>query len=242
MDKVVNLLYAYYGAGKSDYALKATAFISAWAGTYESDGNPINENKLVPVFWSYHIFRDYFSGQENKKVVDWMIRIAQGQKGRLTTPNNNWEAKRLKIIGAVGCILSDQELKDYAVNGLKKYIHSAYFPDGTSNDLKDRDALHYHVSGLKPTIGVFINGSQFDPDFDLYHYVAPNGASIKKSVEFVLPFALGEKTREEWTHSKVELDKKRAEAGLAKYQPGMLFNPENAIPLFEWAGYYQPEW
>jgi len=29
---------------------------------------------------------------------------------------------------------------------------------------------------------------------------------------------------------------------LAEYQPGMLFDPKEALPLFEWACYYNTEW
>jgi hypothetical protein len=57
-----------------------------------------------------------------------------------------------------------------------------------------------------------------------------------------LPYATGEKQRREWTHSKVELDRRRAEAGIEAYQPGKLFDPQKAHELFEWACYYNPEW
>lgn len=133
-------------------------------------------------------------------------------------------------------------MKVYSVKGFKEYINTAYYADGTSNDLKQRDALHYHVSGLTPTIGAFVNFTPFDPAFDLYGYTSPTGASIRKSVEYTLPYAKGEIKRKEWTNSKVALDKERAAAGLAEYQPGMLFDPKKAIPMFEWACYYNPEW
>jgi hypothetical protein len=171
-----------------------------------------------------------------------MQKIALAEKNRRQTPNNNWEAKRLKIIGIIGNILQDESLKKYAVEGFKKYIASAYFPDGTSNDLRDRDALHYHVSGLKPCLTAFINLSAFDSAFNLYDYETKGGASIKKSVEYVVPFATGEKQREEWVNSKVELDKKRAAAGIEKYQPGKLFDPKQAWEMFEWACYYNADW
>lgn len=242
VDKVVDLIYAFYGSSHAIYARKAKDLVSAWASTYQPTGNTINENKFVPLFWAYYLFQDHFSIQEKKKVEDWMVRIAKGQMARPHTPNNNWEAKRHKIIGTVGCITGDDALKDFSVKGFKEYINTAYYADGTSNDLKDRDALHYHISGLTPTIGVFVNCTPFDPAFDLYNYTSPGGASIRKSVEYTLPYAKGEIKRKEWTNSKVALDKKRAAAGLAKYQPGMLFDPKKATPLFGWACYYNPEW
>lgn len=84
--------------------------------------------------------------------------------------------------------------------------------------------------------------SQFNLEFNLYDYKAENGASIKKSVEYVIPYATGEKQRKEWINTKVELDKKRAAAGIEKYQPGKLFDPKQAWEMFQWACYYNPEW
>ncbi|NCB09764.1 MAG: alginate lyase, partial [Bacteroidia bacterium] len=42
----------------------------------------------------------------------------------------------------------------------------------------------------------------------------PNRSSIEKSVEYVIPFATGDKQRKEWTNSKVALDRERAAAGI----------------------------
>jgi hypothetical protein len=242
VDRVVTLIYAWYGNNKVKFARKAKEITLAWANTYQPDGNTINENKLVPFFWAWHLFRDQMTREERSKVENWMVKLARAQMERPHTPNNNWEAKRLKIIGTVGCVVGDKAMRDYSIEGFKKYINTAYYPDGTSNDLKERDALHYHISGLTPTIGVFINCSSFDPAFDLFDYFSSEGSSIRKSVEYTIPYASGERKREEWTNSKVALDKKRAEAGLTQYQPGMLFDPVKAKPMFEWACFYNTEW
>lgn len=242
MDKVVDLIYASYSKESEAWSLKAKEFVLAWAGTYIPTGNPINENKLSALFWAYQLFKSDFSSEERILAEDWMTKIAMAEMKRTRTPNNNWEAKRLKIIGTVGCIIGHPEMKEYAAKGFKTYIETAYYDDGTSNDLRDRDALHYHIGGLKPTVAVFITLAPFDSLFNLYKYVAATGSSIKKSVEFTWPYASGEKQREEWIHSKVRLDKERAAAGIAKYQPGTLFKPKDAMPLFEWAAYYNPKW
>jgi hypothetical protein len=242
IDHVVTLIYAAYGSGDRVYGEKAKQIILAWVKTYKPDGNTINENKFLSFFWGYYIFKLHFSKQEQVEAEKWIMEIALKQKNRPTTPNNNWESKRLKITGIAGAILNDKQLMDHSIEGFKKYITTAYYPDGTSNDLISRDALQYHISGLKPCLSAFINLSEFDKRFDLYAWESPTGSSVKKSVEFTVPYATGEKQRREWTHSKVELDRRRAEAGIEAYQPGKLFNPQKAHELFEWACYYNPEW
>ena len=242
IDNVVTFIYAGYGSDKPEFRQKSKEIITAWAQTYQPTGNPINENKFTAFFWTYYLYKHHFSKKEQQTVENWMNGIALAEKNRRQTPNNNWEAKRLKIIGIIGCILQDDNLIDYSIDGYKKYIATAYFPDGTSNDLHRRDALSYHVSGIKPCLTAFINLSRFNPEFGLYSFEAENGASIKKSVEYVVPYATGEKQRKEWVNTKVKLDKERAAAGIEKYQPGKLFDPKQAWEMFQWACYYNPGW
>jgi hypothetical protein len=242
IDAAVSLIYAGYGTEDEIFGKKVKDFIWAWVNTFQPDGNPINENKLDALFWGYYLMQKHFDKNERETVEKWMLEIAEKEMHREQTPNNNWEAKRLKIIGTIGCILQNEELKNYSAKGFMKYIETAYFADGTSNDLLTRDALHYHISGLTPCISSFINLSKFDNRFDLFEFVSESGSSIKKSVEYVLPFATGEKQREEWTNSKVQLDKERAAAGFEEYRPGKIFEPQKAFPMFEWACYYNPDW
>jgi hypothetical protein len=242
IDHVATLIYASYGTGTLIYGEKARQIIMAWVKTYKPDGNTINENKFISFFWGYYIFKSHFSRQEQEETEKWIREIALKQMNRKITPNNNWESKRLKITGIAGVVLKDNQLIDHSIEGFKNYISSAYYPDGTSNDLISRDALQYHISGLKPCLSAFINLSKFDERFNLYAWESPTGSSVKKSVEYTLPYATGEKQRKEWTYSKVELDRRRAEAGIEAYQPGKLFESKNAHELFEWACYYNPEW
>ena len=239
---ITDIIYASYGSSDDRYADKARQLILDWASTYEPTGNTINENKFCPLLWGYYLFKNHFSSDEQQKVEQWMKTIAQKQMDRPHTPNNNWQAKRMKMVGMVGCITDNQPMKDFSLAGLKEYINTAYYADSTSQDLMQRDALHYHVSGLEPLLDAFINLSKFDPAFDLYAYQSPAGASVEKSVAYVLPFATGERTRQEWVNSKVALDHQRAAAGIEKYQPGKLFDPAQALPLFAWARYYNADW
>ena len=242
MDKVSTLFYASYVRPNPAYGKKIKKYILAWSQTYIPTGNTINENKFVPLLWGYHLFSHVFGDREKKMVEDWMKRIADKQIAREHTPNNNWMAKRLRLIGLIGGITNNKSFIDYAIKHLKEHINTAYYADGTSNDLHKRDALHYHISGLKTLVVASVNLPAFDSRFKLFDYETKSGASIKNSVLYTLPYATGEKEHKEWVHTKVELDKKRALAGIAEYQPGVLFDRKKAVPLFEFAVYYNPDW
>jgi len=242
MDEVSTMFYASYSKPNPAYGAKIKEYVLAWATTFKPTGNTINENKFVPLLWGYYLFKSAFTTDEQKLVDDWMVQLAEEQLARTSTPNNNWQAKRLRLIGLIGGIIQNTSYIDYALDGLKEYIRTAYYPDGTSNDLKKRDALHYHVGGLRVLLTIFLNLSHFDQRFDLFEYEAPNGTSIKNCIRYTLPYATGEKVHEEWVNSKVQLDKERAAAGIAEYQPGIIFDKQAADPLFEFAVYYNPDW
>jgi hypothetical protein len=241
MDHVTNMIYASYVCDNSEYIRKLVKYVKSWSQTYIPTGNTINENKLVALFWAYLLNKDHFNTAEQDSIETWIRRIAHLQKERPSTPNNNWQAKRMKIIGLGGIILGDLSLQGFAVDGFKKFIGSAYYEDGTSHDLRQRDALLYHVSGLKPCISSFASFSKFNSAFALYEFEGASGGSIKKSVDYVVPFARGEKEHLEWVHTTVALDKKRAAAGLAKYQPGIPYDPQKSLEMFEWAAYFDAE-
>jgi hypothetical protein len=240
MDKVALLLFAYYASHDERYAQKAKEYILAWSKTYKATGNPINENKFEPLIHSYSVMRSIFNEREKRIVGGWLRGIADAEVANKSIPMNNWEAKRIKLVSLIGLILESKEYVEFADRHFKAYVEVALNGDGTTLDLMERDALGYHVSGLKPLMVYGITLEQFGPDtgFDPFTYQNSSGGSIEKSVEYVNPYALGEKVHKEWINTKVELDKKRAEAGLEKYQPGTHFKPEQSREMYELAYFY----
>lgn len=251
MDRLAALSEAYAATGDGRYAAKAREFVLAWVKAYYPNGNSINENKLEPVFLAYDLLRDTFSAEEKESVENWIRRIARKQietngwrdREHSKKALDNWDSKRIKLVGVAGWVLGEQEWIDYGIQGFKDYVALGLFPDGTSTDLKTRDALSYHVSGLRPLLVMAMWADLKNPGEGrkLFDYVAPNGASLRKSVEYVVPFATGEKIREEWKNTTVGLDRERAAAGLAYYQPGKHFDPLSSLEMFEMASLFDPK-
>jgi hypothetical protein len=245
LERLAALSEAFAATGDERYAAKAREFVLAWASTYKPNGNSINENKLEPGFLAYDLLREKFSTEQKSQIEGWMRQIARQQidtngwrdREHSKKALDNWDSKRIKIVGVIGWVLGEEEWQNYALQGFKDYVRLGLFPDGTSVDLKTRDALSYHVSGLRPLLVMAMWAEIKTPGEGrkLFDYQAPNGASLRKSVEFVLPYARGEKIHEEWKNTTVELDRQRAAAGLAYYQPGKPFNPLASLELFEMA-------
>lgn len=213
-------------------------FILAWTGTYKLTGNDVNENKFYPLLVAYHSLRDTFAEQERHAVDDWVNRLGRLHKQAVqnSTHFTNRYGKHVRLLAVAGMILNRPKWIATAHEGIKRFVTQSLYPDGTSHDLKRRDTLTYHNSALKPPIELaMLAGEQ---GRELYTWTSPKGGSIKKSVDYVIPYALGEKTRREWTNSKIGLDRRRAEAGLDYYRPGRLYDPQNALELMELACYF----
>ena len=70
---------------------------------------------------------------------------------------------------------------------------------------------------------------------NLYTYKSKSGASLEKSVKFLLPFCSGEKKHAEFVKSSVAFDRKRAESGDENYKAGHLFDPKKGGHTLELA-------
>ncbi len=243
MKKLHALEWAYVVTGKAEYRAAAERIITHWAEVNEPTGLPIDETKLEPLFLAYGLIRTECSEQERKTVDAWLRKIAdqeqQSGNRESATAFNNWNSHRLKIVGLIGFVLADRPLIDWAVAGFKRQIEANLEPDGSSYDFHERDALHYHCYTLEPLLSLALAAERHG--IHLYHYEAPNGASLPKAVAFLVPYCRGEKTHAEWVHSKVEFDRVRADAGEKKFVPGTLFKPREASRVLELASYFDSQ-
>ena len=113
----------------------------------------------------------------------------------------------------------------------KKYVDDAFYGDGSTNDFVQRDALHYHASGLWPLIDLAIAADR--NGIDLASYQNPKGGSLRKCIDFLVPYSNGEKQHAEFVNSKVEFDRIRSEAGQKEYATGHIFDGKRAARTFE---------
>jgi len=213
--------------------------VTAWTDTYAITGNDVNENKFFPLLVAYDALRPTFDSADRDRVDAWLRELAVPHLRRVenSTHLTNRYGKSVRLIALIGRILDEPALTDHAVAGIKRFVAASLRADGTSYDLEHRDSLGYHGSSLKPPLEL---AALLDMPA-LYTWTGPEGGSLKKSVDYVVPYATGEKTHEEWVHTKVQLDRDRAAAGLAYYQPGRLYEPRQALELMEAAAAFDAD-
>lgn len=241
MDDVALLMRYWQLTGDTQAVAALQRFITAWAATYQPTGNDVNENKFYPLFVAYEALRDQFTDTGRTGIDRWIRDMAERHAVAIHEAKSftNRYTKHLLLLAVFGMILEQDDWTALSREGVQRFVTESLFPDGTSEDLKVRDTLTYHASALKPVIELAMMISGEDGS-DLYAWENVRGGSIRKSVHYLVPYALGEKSREEWTHSQVPLDRQRAAAGLDAYQPGKRYDPQCSLELMELASYFDP--
>ena len=244
IDKIYALAFAWKIEGNTPYLIKLSDFFTAWAKVNKPQGNPINDTKFENLFIAYDLVKDDIFSNQKKAIDDWLAKIASeevrtGMNKAKTTSFNNWNSHRLKVIGLIAYILNNNDYKKHIDIELPVQIEKNLFPDGSGFDFLERDALHYHVYTLEPLLSLATVLKRATGE-DYYNYVSTSGASIHKSIDFLIPFVKGDKTHGEYVNSKVAFDKKRADNKEPGFEIGANFKPERGIAVITQAAYFQP--
>lgn len=227
------------------YLKKAYEYLSAWSRLNIATGDPIDETKLEDFFIGYDLIRSKLSASQQHDIDAWLksIALAQLQSPSAlpsrSTSKNNWNSHRIKVITQIVYAIHADQYRDTINQLIQQQINQNLYADGSGYDFAERDALHYHIYTLEPLLKAFITVNRATGIND-YALQSPTGASVKKSVDFLLPFMTGEKTHGEFTNSRVKFDRDRAANGEKGYVTGHLFEPKNGIVVLSLASYFDP--
>lgn len=238
MKSIYSLSWTYLITGEERYGIKTKEYLSAWVSKYKPTGNDVNENKLDICFFAFDAIKELLTFEERSKIKIWISDIAEKQKLKwdVNSGSSNRHAKRLKLIYLSSLILDDNNLKEFVFQKFNTLLETSLNADGTTRDLVRRDAMHYNVSCLLNILETANLLSMENRNY--YLYQTDSGASLKNCVQFVLPYAKGEKIYKEWVNTKIEFDRKRALSGDAFYQPGKPWDRFEAIDMLILASRY----
>ncbi|MFD2284889.1 alginate lyase [Pedobacter petrophilus] len=245
MNKMFALAIQYRLTNDQIFLNKCVKFLSAWAKINHSNGDPIDDTNLDKAIEAYDLIKTEIPIAEQRMINNWLTETALAEinskrmKPGKGTAINNWNAHRLKEVGEIGYVLNNREFITWAIENLKSHININLYPDGTSLDFKQRDAMHYHLYDLEPLLklAIMINRGEGN---NFYTYQSSKGSSIKKSVDWLLPYVKGEKQHEEYVNTTVKFDRERAKNNEPGFAPGTMFDPKLALPLLKTAVYFDP--
>ena len=243
MYKMFSLALQYRLTNEKKYLDKTVEFLLAWAAKNKPNGNPIDDTNLDKAVEAYDLVKDEVPNESKKQIQKWLNETALAEinskrmrNGRATAVNN-WNAHRIKVVAEIGYALGNKELINCTIENLKSHISINLNADGTSLDFKERDAMHYHIYDLDPMLKAAIMIERAGgPNF--YTYESPKGSSIKKSVDWLVPYVNGKKQHEEYVNTTVKFDRDRAKNNEPGFAPGTMFEPKLALPVFELSVYF----
>jgi hypothetical protein len=240
--RMVDLATAYDLTGDPRYLAGTEKFLSAWLDVYQVSFNPIDETSLDQWIFAYDLTRAGLTQPTRDKMSAFLRTMATGYLDRIaqekTEDTANWQSHRIKLIVLAAYSLGDPDLVQRARQAYWRQVSVNLKPDGSVVDFYKRDALHYVVYDLEPLTTAALAAKEHGEDW--FHAGPPSGASVETAVDWLTPFALGQKTHQEFVHSSVKFDAQRAQAGLHGYSGP--WEPQSSIHLYELAAMTNPKY
>jgi hypothetical protein len=225
--------------GDDRYLKLVDRFLAAWVGTYRPSFDPIDETHFDSLILAYDMTASALPVKTRNATAAFIATLGNGYVARIDsaarplsgTYRNNWESHRVKLVAMAAFTLDDRKLIDAAQRIFVEQVGNNIAPDGSTVDFAERDALHYVAYDLEPLVAAALAARRHNRNW--LTLKAGNGASLALALNWLVPYALGQKTHEEFVHSSVPFDAQRRAAGVAGFSGP--WDPKRAAPLFHLA-------
>ena len=209
-------------SGDPRYLKQVDDYLAAWADVYQPDFNPIDETNLDMLITAYALTADHLrleTRAASRRLISnlgngYIAHIQQFHGQKKGTQTNNWQSHRVKLVTLAAAALNDQAMLEQAHQLFKQQVADNILPDGSVTDFQDRDALHYVVYDLEPLVQAALAAKAYGGD---WLNLKANGASLGAALDWLVPYANGQRSHQEFVHTHVQFDKDRAKVGEAGY-------------------------
>ncbi|WP_106803521.1 alginate lyase family protein [Pseudomonas sp. S5D5] len=234
-------------SGDARYLKQVDAYLAAWAGVYQPNFNPIDETNLDMLISAYALTADHLdpaTREASRRLISqlgngYIARIEQFHLPKKGTQTNNWQSHRVKLVSVAAAALGDRVMLEQAFHLFQQQVADNILPDGSVTDFHDRDALHYVVYDLEPLVQAALAAKPYGVGGNWLTTTA-NGASLGAALDWLVPYATGERSHQEFVHTHVQFDKDRAGVGEAGYSGA--WQPRSSASLFWLAAQLDPRY
>jgi hypothetical protein len=239
LDLMRNAALVWRATGNDRYLRLVDRFLSAWVTTYQPSFNPIDETRFEGLILAYDLTASALPVKTRNATMAFIAKLANGYIAQIDaqprplrgTFANNWQSHRIKLIAMAAFTLDNRRMIATAQRLFVEHLGDNIAPDGSTLDFTERDALHYVAYDLQPLVTAALAARRHNRNWLTER--APNGATLARALDWLVPYALGQKTHDEFVHSTVPFDAKRREAGLPGFTGA--WDPMNAAELFHLA-------
>lgn len=218
-----DLALAWRIARDSAALTRLTAYLDAWIATYQLSFNPIDETSFDGLIDAYRLAGSDLPQATRERTRAFLLALTRGylqkmeqhQQDKNHTWFNNWQSHRIKLATMGAAALGDASLLAAAQQAFIRQLTRNVRTDGEVIDFAQRDALHYVVYDLEPLVRAALAArSQGQEWLDV---IGPEGQSLRAALQWLKPYADGEKTHQEFANTQVRFDIERRAAGIAGY-------------------------
>lgn len=239
-DKVRTLAYAWRLSRRNEFLISARGILLAWAATYRTRANPIDEERLPILIEGYALLRSDIDDRDRYMIDRWLrdIYLGHDAKMRANKRADNWQSHRIFIAASIAFALNDTEALQNVRDHYRIQILQNILPDGATSDFRKRNAILYSVYSLRPLVQtalLLMSADLYRTDSD-----TEVNARLSAGLNWLLPYVRGERIHQEFSPPRSALDRRRAAAGLSAFSGP--FDPMRARGLFWLAAYLDREY
>ena len=210
--------------------------LDAWAAAYRPSFNPIDETGFDGLIDAYALAGANLPADTRARTATLLRAWADGYLAQMQHPAtpaqktgaNNWQSHRVKLATLAAAALGDDALFAQAREQFRLQVGRNLQPDGRSIDFDERDALHYVVYDLEPLARAALAARLRGEDW--LHLAGANGATLAAGIDWLGPYARGERVHEEFRQTSVAFDRQRRDAGVAGFAGP--WDPKGAAMLY----------
>lgn len=220
---------------KASLARLAT-YLAAWTKIYHPSFNPIDETRFDSLIAAYSLSKSALPLSTVEQTADFLRALGQGYLDRIERHRsdahgvwrNNWQSHRIKLATLAAAALRDDAMFARARAAFIAQLSVNMRPDGEVLDFSERDALHYVVYDLEPLVLAALAAQSRGEDW--LHLPGKEGQTLAAGLDWLLPYAEGRRTHQEFVNTPIRFDKERAAAGVKGFSG--LWNRFTAKSLF----------
>lgn len=215
---------------------RLTVYLDDWMKTYQLSFNPIDETSFDGLIDAYRLTHSALPEATRERTRTFLHAMATGYLQKMDENRssakkswiNNWQSHRVKLVTMSAVALDDAALLAKAKAEFIRQLDANIHADGEVMDFTERDALHYVVYSLEPLLRAAMAAQlQGENWIDLK---GRHGQSLRTALEWLKPYADGEKTHEEFANTKVRFDIERRNAGVKGFDGQ--WHPSNAANVY----------
>lgn len=215
---------------------KLSSYFDSWTNTYIPDFNPIDETLFDGFIDSYLLSKEKLPPTTDNNVKKFLYKMASGYLVAMKEHSSsnddvwisNWQSHRIKILTMIAYALKDNNLYDDAKFFFRRQINMNIFQNGEVWDFQQRGALYYVVYDLEPLVRAALIAQENGDDW--LRLEGDKKQSLETALDWLLPYARGEKKHIDFEKTTKKFDSLRKKYGVHGFNGE--WEPSSAANLY----------